>query len=153
MASAGRPEIYSKELADLVCNRIAKGESLKSICREELMPCFDTVMNWVREKEGFIDQYQRAMDIRADVLFDEIIEIADDARNDWMEKETKNGTITVLDTEHVQRSKLRCDARYWMLARMKPKKYGDKTAVEHSGAIGLGTLIEESLKAKDVAGK
>jgi hypothetical protein len=63
-------------------------------------------------------------------LADEIIDIADDGSNDWMERELESGkTIEVLNAEHVARSRLRVDARKWVAAKLKPKKYGDKTLV------------------------
>jgi hypothetical protein len=36
---------------------------------------------------------------------------------------------TVLDHEHVQRSRLRVDARKWLLSKLLPKQYGDRVEV------------------------
>jgi hypothetical protein len=78
--------------------------------------------------KDFREQYARARDAQADTLADEIIDIADDGSNDWMERELESGkTIEVVNAEHISRSKLRVDARKWVAAKLKPKKYGDKT--------------------------
>ena len=61
---------------------------------------------------------------------EEILDISDDASNDWMLKHGKDGEAGyVLNGEHVQRSKLRIDARKWLMSKHKAKKYGDKIDV------------------------
>ena len=56
---------------------------------------------------------------------EEIIEIADDAKNDWMEREG----FKTLNQEHIQRSRVRIDTRKWLMAKLMPKKYGDRVEV------------------------
>lgn len=130
----GRPSIFTPDIAETICNRIAEGESLRSVCRDATMPSKSTVMKWLGENEEFSDQYARAREAQADHFADEIIEIADDATNDFMVRERQDGsTEEVLNTEHVQRSRLRVDARKWLAARMAPKKYGDKITQEFTG--------------------
>ena len=43
----GRPSVYSPELASDICKRLAIGESLVEICREDKMPGYSTVMDWL----------------------------------------------------------------------------------------------------------
>ena len=99
------------------------------------MPHFNTVRGWLADskQEGsslaaFGAAYETARQDQFQVREDELVEIADDARNDWMDRETQNGTIRVVDHEHIQRSKLRIDARLWLLSRLQPHKYGDRVA-------------------------
>lgn len=125
----GRPTEYNTDVADSICARIADGESLRSICRCSDMPSMSMVMRWLGVHQYFREQYARAREEQADKIFDELLEIADDGRNDWIEKEQGS----VVDHEHVSRSKLRIDTRKWMLARMAPKKYGDATNIKLSG--------------------
>lgn len=82
----------------------------------------------------FVDQYTRAREEQADTIFDECLQIADDATNDYMDKINSEGEVVgqTLNTEHVQRSKLRIDTRKWMAGKMRPKKYGDKLEVEQT---------------------
>jgi hypothetical protein len=85
----------------------------------------------------FRDQYARAREIQADYWAEEIIEIADDGTNDYIEKENKDGsTYEAVNSEHINRSRLRVDTRKWLMARQAPKKYGDRLTAEHSGPDG-----------------
>lgn len=132
----GRPTDYTNELATLICARIANGESLRRICEEEKMPHRSTVHLWLLDpaKQQFFDQYEKACNTRAENMFDDLLEIADDGSNDWMERETKDGkSFTVLDHENVQRSRLRVDTRKWYLSKVLPKKFGDKMDVTSDG--------------------
>ena len=125
--------IYCDELAETICLRIVEGESLRKICDDKDMPNKATVFRWLGDDShpGFREQYQFAMEMRADYFAEELIEIADDSRNDLTQDE--NGKVTV-DHEVVARARLRCDIRKWLMARMAPKKYGDK--LQHTGDGG-----------------
>ena len=138
----GRPTKYTAKLADDICTRIAQGESLRRICEGAGVPDKANVLRWLASTDekykGFRDQYARAMSLRADMWADEIIEIADDGTNDWMERELKDGgVVEVVNHEHVTRSRLRVDTRKWLMARMEPKKYGDRVQNELSGTVGV----------------
>lgn len=86
-------------------------------------------MYWLldEDKKVFLEQYETARAIQADLMAEELIEIADDGTNDYMEKLLQSGeTIEVVNTEHIQRSRLRVDTRKWVASKLKPKKYGEK---------------------------
>lgn len=123
---AGRPTDYSQAMASMICERLADGESLRSICRDETMPAKSSVFLWLTQHKAFSDQYALARQAQADALFDDILEIADDARNDWMEINGDDDAGWRANGEHLQRSRLRVDARKWMAGKLKPKVYGDK---------------------------
>jgi hypothetical protein len=132
-AKKGRPSLYTETLAAKFCRRLAEGETLRAICRDKAMPDKATVLRWLADKKKaeFRDQYAHARDMQADALFDEALEIADDASGDWMED--KDGK-KILDHEHVQRSRLRVDTRKWAAGKLAPKRYGDK--LQHTGEGG-----------------
>lgn len=134
----GRPSSYSEDMADRICELIADGESLRSICRAEDMPAKSTVFKWLRDVPGFSDQYARARETQADAIFDEIIDIADDAANDWMERTNSDGESIgwQLNGDHVRRSQLRIDARKWMAGKLRPKVYGEKITQALTGEDG-----------------
>lgn len=134
----GRPSSYTQEIGDAICERIAEGESLRSICGAEDMPSKSAVFRWLATDLTFRDQYARAKEAQAEALADEIMDIADDGSNDWMEKE--HGPV--LDAEHVQRSKLRIEARKWVAAKLLPKKYGDKVALTGADDGPLQVVIQ-----------
>lgn len=126
---------FSDDLADQICEGIADGRSLRSICNEPGMPNKATVFRWLAGNEAFRDRYARARDAQADAIFDEILDIADDASNDWMERRGEEDSGWVVNGEHVQRSRIRIDARKWMAGKLRPKVYGDKLDVEHTGGV------------------
>src|SRR5262245_54501049 len=74
----GRPSIFSDELAAEICERLASGESLNAICRDEHIPTRQAVHEWIADnRAGFGDKYARARAAQADHYADEIIEIVD----------------------------------------------------------------------------
>lgn len=138
MAKRGRPTTFSKRIADQICQRLANGESLRSIVKDDYMPEQKTVYNWLLDpihEKGFLQQYKEARELQADFLADETLAIADDATNDFMDKEVGDDgeTVRVLDHEHVQRSKLRVDTRKWYVSKVAAKKYGDKLDLTSGG--------------------
>lgn len=134
MVKRGRPSIYSKALADKICKQLSEGMSLREICRAEGMPAHPTVLAWVvQNKDNFSDQYARARDVGLDVLAEQVLEIADDAQNDWMQRNAPDNPGWDANGEHMQRSRLRFDARRWYLSKLAPKRYGDKLDVAVGG--------------------
>jgi hypothetical protein len=143
----GRPSDYSQDLADKICARLATGESLRTVCKDEDMPCIQTIFNWFRLHKEFLDQYTRAKEESADAMVEEILDIADDGTNDWMESWDKDGDRTgwKLNGEHVQRSRLRVDTRKWIASKLKPKKYGDSIDLTSKGDKLPGGVTDEQL--------
>lgn len=135
----GRPSSFTQEIADLICERLADGESLRSICSGENMPSRTTVFRWLPENQTFRDQYARAREAQADLLADEILEIADDSAGDKI----KLHGIEVLNSEYVQRSRLRIDARKWIASKLAPKKYGDKLELAGDKESPLTVVIQK----------
>lgn len=133
MAKTGRPSKFTQQIAETICERLSLGESLRSICRDEAMPGQTTVFRWLSDDETFRKQYTHAREVQADSWADDIIEIADDGLNDTY-KDAEGIERTNADV--IARSRLRVDTRKWLMARMAPKKYGDKITQEVTGADG-----------------
>lgn len=113
-----------------VFTRISEGESMRSVCRDEDMPCRNSIEKWIREDEYTMSQYTRARELRQELIFEDILNIADDNHKDL--RYLKDGT-EVTDADVIQRSRVRIDARKWMLGKMNPKKYGDKVDITSDG--------------------
>lgn len=137
----GRPSAYSDELATAMCERLSLGESLRQICEDDAMPGKSTVMRWLADKPDFRDQYARAREAQADYWAEQIIEISDDGANDSYLDEDGNARV---NQDVIARSRLRVDTRKWLMARMAPKKYGDKITQEHTGTDG-GPVIFKTI--------
>ena len=137
-----RPSLFTDELFDTILGRIAEGESLRAVCRDDGMPAKATVLRWLAGNPDLQKTYAVAVDARTDALFDEILEIADDAREDWVAKVSPDGRQGfVFDANSVRRASLRIDARKWTLARMAPKKYGDKLQVGGEEADPITVIV------------
>lgn len=139
MTEQGRPSSFTAELAAEICLRLSGGLTLREVCRDKAMPAESTVRGWaLDDREGFSAQYTRAREIGYLAMADELLEVADDGKNDWMERQDDEGKASyVLNGEHVQRSRLRVDTRKWMLSKALPKVFGDKITQEHTGRVTI----------------
>ena len=129
--AGGRPSIYTQELADCICERLASGESLRAICSDEDMPNRQTILNWLNDKAEFVGHYARAREDQAEAHADRIIEIADDES---------------IDAHH---KRIMVDARKWVASKLKPKRYGDKLDLEHKGEVGLTVVVRRFSDVED----
>jgi hypothetical protein len=94
---------YSPEIADLICERLMEGASLRQICQDANMPARSTIFVWLEEHQDFARLYTLARQMQIEDLMDEILEIADDSSNDWIDRggltvrSTACSTLTVFD--------------------------------------------------------
>ena len=136
---------YSQEIADKVCERIAQGEPLRQICRDEGMPSYGAIYDWLEVQPEFASRFARARVTGFDVIAEQALEIADDDSRDWEPVKDQDGNVTGIrvDGEHVTRSKLRIETRLKLLAKWDPKRYGDKVQTELSGTGGGQVQVQE----------
>ena len=81
----GRPSIFTEELGTVICERISSGESLRKITKDKKMPCISIVMTWLLDtkKKDFKEQYKTACNVRAENMFDELLEISDTKKEEF----------------------------------------------------------------------
>lgn len=141
----GRPSTFTQEIADRICEALIEGRSLRSICEAEDMPAASSVFKWLGEHRAFSEQYAHAREAQADALFDEMLQIADDGRNDkFLDDEGMPRT----DHDVIARSKLRVETRKWMAAKLRPRVYGDKLAIGGADDLPpIKTMTDEELDA------
>jgi hypothetical protein len=128
----GRPSLYTTELIERICERLETGEPMAQICRDDGMPAYRTVKDWIDGKPDVSAAIARAREIGFDAIAQDTLTIADDGRNDFMERLAADGdekAQLAFNAEHVQRSRLRVDTRLKLLAKWDPKRYGDKLAL------------------------
>lgn len=106
---------------DLICEKIASGMSLRAIAATGETPKPGVICRELSLDTEFAEQYARARQAQADVLFDELIEIADDRSDDPASR------------------RVRVDARKWAASKLKPKVYGDKVDLQVGGALKVIT--------------
>ncbi len=125
----GRPSKYSEDIGDQLCELIStSNKGLVHHCKT-LKVSTVSVYRWLEEFEEFRNRYARAREAQADFLADEILEIADEANRDTITITKGGKQVEVENTEWTNRSKLRVDARKWIAAKLRPKKYGDRIDV------------------------
>ena len=143
----GAPTTYNEHLATVICIRIAEGESLRQILKDTGMPAQSTVYEWLLRHPSFAEQYTRAREEQADTLADEIIHIADEQPEVIAVTDKKTGALIEhkLDGAFLQWQKNRIEARKWTAMKLKPKKYGDRVALE--GVEGGAAIKTEDTNA------
>jgi hypothetical protein len=134
-ASLGKEEkerLFDEIIEEISVNKLSLRKAL--IDRMSAQTFYDIIDN----DTELSTQYARAREERTEGIFEEMFDIADDGTNDYMERMGSDGEpYLVVNTEHIQRSKVRIDQRKWALSKMNPKKYGDKLELDnkHSGEI------------------
>jgi len=118
----GRPSTFTQSTADAICERIAAGESLRSICAEKETPALSVVFQWLNAQPSFADQYARARETQADTIADEMLDIARGKSADQVANADR---------------RLLLDTLKWRAGKLRPKVYGDRQTVEqqHSGEV------------------
>jgi hypothetical protein len=139
----GRPTTFDQYIADLICIRLAEGQSLREVLKNNGMPAQSTVYEWLLRHPSFAEQYTRAREEQADTLADEIIAIADEQPEIIAVVDKRTGELIEhkLDGAFLQWQKNRIDARKWTAMKLKPKKYGEKVQLSGDAENPMQTKI------------
>lgn len=127
---------------EAIIERIENGEPLRRIL-PSMKLANSTFYKWLDSDSSKEKRYARACEIRADAIFEDILEIADDSSQDVIETDLGDGVVaSKMNAEFVQRSRLRVDARKWIASKLNPKKYGDRVELDnkHSGSLNIISL-------------
>jgi hypothetical protein len=155
--ATGRPSTYDRTTADAILMGIAEIEmSLTQACARVSTPTYPegvpkgTFLGWVVDDvDGLSDRYMRARKIRAHSMLDELVAIADQADDDFVETIGKGGRAKVsFNGEAVARSALRVSARQWVLSRILRDELGDKVTVDAGAGLLAVAGAAERLAAK-----
>jgi hypothetical protein len=125
--SVGRRTLPVGEVKRRVIEGLSDGVPLAQLCREEGMPAYRTVYDWLNVDEQFAAEFARARDVGFDVIAESVFDIIDDCP---------------ANSEHVQRAKMRAEYRLKLLAKWSPKRYGDKQELKHSGDPNAPVQVE-----------
>jgi hypothetical protein len=132
-----------KKTKEQVINRIvaglAEGETLRAMCRENGMPNYSTVYDWIKADAEISQRIACAREAGYDCISEQILEIIDDSSFDTI---ANDEGVERTNSEVVARSKLRAEMRLKLLAKWSPKKYGDKLAI---GGDADAPPIQQSL--------
>lgn len=141
---------FDQATADRICERLAEGESLRTICAEDGHPRMATIFRWLADETNtaFREQYARARETQAHNLADEIIEIANTPLLGVETKTKPDGVKETTEGDMLGHRKLQIDARKWYLSKVLPKVYGDKLDLTHSGALRVVQVTDLTSEAE-----
>lgn len=144
---AKRPTKRTPQVIDRLLSGLADGKTLRALCREDEMPNWRTVYDWIEADADLAAQVAHARDLGFDAIAEDVFDIADNTR---------------AISEHVQLSKMRIDTRLKLLACWNPKKYGNKQQVDvgnkegetlkvdsNVDTVALTLQLAEALRAKE----
>lgn len=145
----GRSSDYTESVAKEICKRLASGQTLRAICRDESMPSAPTVYAWLVNNESFLKLYRESRTIQADIWAEEVRDLPYECE------------AAGLDASY---TRLKMDGNKWAASKGNPTKYGDR--VEHAGAIetisptamleavgAFASLLQTNAKQKLVEGE
>jgi hypothetical protein len=137
----GRPTIYSQELADLVCHRMAThSESIKKICEMyDDMPDNTTIYSWMYTNPDFSRQFLKAREQRAHTLHDHIRNLSDEIHKH--EGVDKDGFMHI-DSGMVAAYKMRVAVLQKHIEQINPGYYGNKQTDEQVTSESTRTVSE-----------
>lgn len=123
---------YSQEIVTAICSEIAKGKKLVDVCAMDGMPTRSTFYLWMKDHPGVSDMYTRAREERAELIADEILEIADAPIEE--PKADEDGKILPFEQSRfrqtLEQRRQMIDARKWAAAKLNPKVYGDRVNLD-----------------------
>ena len=128
------------ELIRKVLSHVEEGKSLRKACEEIGIPR-TTFEDWERADEALAVQYAHAREKRADLIFEEMLQIADTPKIGTIETAKEWGT-EVQTKDMVDHRKLQIETRKWMLGKMSPKKYGERLDLTHANPDGSALTVK-----------
>lgn len=138
----GRPSDYNEEIAGKILTAIATTRvGLATICKEEGFPVPSTVYLWLTQNASFSERYARAKEDQLQILEDEILEIADNTQLGVIVTDKGDGTTERKQADMIEHRKLRIESRKWLMGKLKPKKYGDKTTLSNDPESPLSIAV------------
>ncbi len=143
----GRLTTYDPEIAADICLALSvDSKSIVTVCDSETrFPSANTFYRWMLDHPELREMYARAKDAQLQILADEIQAIADEPQLGEVVT-IKGDEREVKMADMLEHRKLRIESRKWLLAKLAPKKYGDKIGLEHSGSIDIAGALDAARK-------
>ena len=113
-------------LVEAICERLAGGEALAAVCRDDAMPTTRTFLRWADEDEAVALEYSRALQARAE----------------WFASEHDRIRKTAVDRESAAAARVQLNGLEFMMSKMAPKRYGDRLDVAVDASFDLGAMID-----------
>lgn len=127
--------IYTPELASAIIERVAAGEPLAQVCRDDGMPGVSTFYEWLARDEELSGRFARARVAGFDIIATDALRIADTPEPGEETRETDKG-VEVRRGDMLGHRRLQVDTRLKLLAKWDPKRYGDRYLHDVGGQPG-----------------
>jgi hypothetical protein len=121
-------KIKPESVKDELLLRIAEGESVFTICQDTHMPARSVIYKWIREHAQFKQEYESALDQRADKYVEQIADLS---------RHMQDRAAMGASNEEVTALKAHINSLQWIAARLNPKKYGDKQQLDIDQKVTL----------------
>lgn len=126
---------YTPEIGEQFCEEIAANRSVRDICADENFPDKTTIFRWLAKYPEFRDMYAVAKELAVEAKVEDMFDIGDKPiEGMWRERNAE-----------VQRRKIQCDNIKWYVGHIKPKKYGEKKAIEIEAKVTTETSEAKQL--------
>ena len=125
---AGRPSKFTPQIADEICARLAKGESLTAICQAAHMPTRDAVLKWQYGNDDFYVRCTRAREDGQEAHIDKCQDIESDVLNGVIPPDAARVVISSIQ---------------WRASKLKQRVYGDKTQIDANVTMSWASIVEE----------
>jgi hypothetical protein len=135
----GRPSKYTPELAQEICQRLSEGEPLRQICRDDHMPAWQKIYEWMVKDAELSGAIARAREVGQDAMAERAyLEMYQEPERILSEGGGK------IDPGHVQLVKARAEITLKLLAKWNPKRYGDRVelAGDKENPLQINAQIE-----------
>lgn len=135
--NSGSGKSYSeqekKQILESICDQLIEGKSLRRICMDDkTMPNASTIFRWMADEESeYATIIARARNVQADALFDDMSDLINRMIDEGLDPTAVKTAIW---------------AKQWQAGKLKPKKYGDKIDLNHSGGINIMRLDDDDMK-------
>jgi hypothetical protein len=128
----GRPTLYTLEIDAEICRRLAGGETLRAICRDDHMPAWQTVYDWKSARPDFSRRFAHARELGGDAIAEQALEIADTTKLGERTEESDEG-YKVVREDMLGHRKLQIETRLKLLAVWFPRKFGQRIDMTTGG--------------------
>jgi hypothetical protein len=130
LAQKPRPVAFTEELFIKLLDRLAQGETLVAICADQTMPTRQSLFQKLYKDENARELYYAAREMQMEAMAEEILELSDNNSDDWS---TDDRGRRVANNDVLQRARLKVDTRKFIMAKMAPRRFGEKNFTEVSG--------------------
>ena len=110
-------EEQKKEMFNKIIESICNGVSVRQILKNDGMPTFYALLDWMQKDEELAKQYARAKQESADFDADNVNYIAE---------------LCLRDKVTPAAARVAIDAYKWSAGKKKPKKYGDMIKIDYN---------------------